>query len=331
MRTWSLLLLGMAVPAHADQIAAIVDGETIMMSEVDAAGGHAAYELAEELYNLRVQALYRILTDALLEREALELGTNAATVEQLEILDKAQPVTEGDIDAALAEQPGFDALDPRVRGRIAMYLHMVARSERKKVYMEGLFGKYGVRVALQAPPAPPPEAIHGPLAPALGPAGAPVTVVSFSDYQCPYCRRMLDTLVALHDRYPQTVQIVYRHYPLHDGAAALAEAALCAGDQDRFWDYHLALFEPDRIDASQALAIAAELKLDLEAFQACLVSGTHTEEVQGDFREGQRLQITGTPTNFVNGRRLRGAVPLPELAEAVEEALRRLEPTSANF
>ena len=331
MRTYIPLLLGLALPAQADEVAAIVDGQAILMSEVDAAGGPTAYELAEELYTTRVQALYRILTDELLAREAQELGTTAGTVEQLEITDKVEPVTEGAIDAFLAEQPGADALDPRVRGRIAMYLHMVARSERKKVYMEELFAKYGVQVALEAPPEPPPEEIHGPLAPALGPADAPVTVVSFSDYQCPYCRRMLDTLVALHEAYPQTVQIVYRHYPLHDGAAALAEASLCAGDQDRFWEFHLALFEPDRIDPSHALPIAEGLGLDLESFRSCLMSGTHTEQVQGDFREGQRLQITGTPTNFVNGRRLRGAVPLPELVDAVEEALTRLEPTATTF
>ena len=331
MRIHIPILLALTMPASADEVAAIIGNETILMSEVDAAGGPTAYELAEELYTTRVSALYRLLTDALFAREAEALGTNAATVEQLEILDKLAPVTESHIDDALALQPGLDALDPRVRGRIAMYLHMVARSERKKVYMEELFAKYDVRVALEAPPEPPPEEIYGPLAPALGPDDAPVTVVSFSDYQCPYCRRMLDTLVALHEAYPETVQVVYRHYPLHDGAAALAEAALCAGDQGRFWEFHLALFEPDRIDPSQAFAIAQDLGLDLEGFQACLVSGTHTEEVQGDFQEGQRLQITGTPTNFVNGRRLRGAVPLPELVEAVEEALERLHPTAVTF
>lgn len=331
MRTCIPFLLALALPASADEVAAIIGADTILMSEVDAAGGPTAHELAEELYTTRVGALYRILTDELLAREAEALGTTAGTVEQLEILDKVAPVTEADIDAFLADQPGVDALDPRVRGRIAMYLHMVARSERKRVFMEAMFVKYGVQVALEAPPEPPPEEIHGPLAPALGPADAPVTVVSFSDYQCPYCRRMLDTLVALHEAYPETVQVVYRHYPLHDGAAALAEAALCAGDQERFWDFHLALFEPDRIDPSQAFAIAADLGLDLDAFRACLVSGTHTEEVQGDFQEGQRLQITGTPTNFVNGRRLRGALPLPDLVDAVEEALTRLEPTPATF
>ena len=331
MRTCILLLLALTLPASADEIAAVIGNDTILMSEVDAAGSPSAYELAEELYTTRVGALYQLLTDELFGREADALGTNAATVEQLEILDKLAPVSEGDIDAALAAQPGVDALDPRVRGRIAMYLHMAARSQRKKVYMEELFAKYDVRVALEAPPEPPPEEIFGPLAPAIGPADAPVTVVSFSDYQCPYCRRMLDTLVALHEAYPETVQVVYRHYPLHDGAAALAEAALCAGDQDRFWEFHLELFEPDQIDPSQAFAIAEDLGLNIDDFQSCLVSGTHTEEVQGDFQEGQRLQITGTPTNFVNGRRLRGAVPLPELVDAVEEALERLDSAAVTF
>ena len=204
-------------------------------------------------------------------------------------------MSEAQIDEFVAQQPGLDATDARMRNRIALFLNMHARSERKKVWMEEMFERYGVQIALAAPPEPPLEEIYGPLAPALGRLDAPVTVVSFSDYQCPFCRRMLDTLVALHRAYPDTVQVVYRHYPLHDGAGALAEAALCAGDQGRFWDYHLELFAPEQIDPSQSFTIAERLGMDIEAFRSCLVSGMHTQQVQDDFAEGRRLQISGTP------------------------------------
>ena len=324
MRLLFLLTAALAtVPGHADEVAAFIGGETILISEVDAAGGPTLHELADELYTARVRALYDILTESLLEREAAARGTTAEAVEREEITSKAPPVSDRQVDDFIVAQPTLDGTDPRIRGRVSLFLNMQARSERKKVFMEEMFARHGVQIALTAPPDPPPEEIFGPLAPALGRPDAPVTVVSFSDYQCPFCRRMLDTLVALHDAYPDTVQIVYRHYPLHDGAGALAEAALCAGDQDRFWDFHLELFRPERIEPSQSFAIAEDLGLSLDAFRSCLVSGTHTRQVQDDFAEGQRLQITGTPTNFINGRRLRGAVPLPELIAAVEEALER--------
>ena len=260
----------------------------------------------------------------LLAREAEARGTTPEIIEREAIGDQVPPITERDVDSFLEQQPGLDANDSRVRGRVALFLNMQARSERKKVWMEAMFARHGVRVALQAPPEPPLEEIRGPLAPALGRPDAPVTIVSFSDYQCPFCRRMLDTLIDVHRAYPDTVQVVYRHYPLHEGAGPLAEAALCAGDQGRFWEYHLALFAPEQIDPAESYTIAERLGLDLPAFEACLVSGTHTRQVQDDFAEDQRLQITGTPTNFVNGKRLRGAVPLPELVEAVEAALARL-------
>ena len=329
MRQILLIALSLAIPAHADEVAAVIGTDTIMMSEVDAAGGPDVFELAEELYTMRVQALYQLLTDELLAREAAARGVSATDVELKEISDRVPSVSEAQIDEFVAQQPGLDATDPRMRNRIALFLNMQARSERKKVWMEEMFVRYGVQVALAAPPEPPLEEIDGPLAPALGRSDAPVTVVSFSDYQCPFCRRMLDTLVALHRAYPDTVQVVYRHYPLHDGAGALAEAALCAGDQGRFWDFHLELFAPEQIDPSQSFTIAEKLGMDLDAFRSCLLSGTHTQQVRDDFAEGQRLQISGTPTNFINGRRLRGAVPLPQLVEAVEEALGRLdEPTA---
>ena len=314
----------LAGPCHADEVAALIGNEPIMISEVDAAGGPSVHELAEELYTARVQSLYQLLTDALLAREAEARGTTPEIVEGEAIADQVPPVTERDVDEFLELQPELDANDTRVRGRVALFLNMQARSERKKVWMEEMFVRHGVRVALEAPPEPPLEEILGPLAPALGRPDAQVTIVSFSDYQCPFCRRMLDTLIAVHEAYPDTVQVVYRHYPLHEGAGPLAEAALCAGDQGRFWAYHLELFSPEQIDPSASYLIAERLGLDVDAFGVCLTSGRHTRQVQDDFAEGQRLQITGTPTNFVNGRRLRGAVALPQLVEAVEDALKRL-------
>lgn len=323
MRLSVWIALCLSAPVYADDVAALIGDDVILMSEVDAAGGPGVQELSEELYTARVRSLYQLLSDALLAREAAARGSTPQDVERVDITDRVAPVTERDVDTFFAEQPGLDAADPRTRARVSLFLNMQARSERKKAWMEAMFARHGVQVALEAPPEPPLEEIFGPLAPALGRPDAPVTVVSFSDYQCPFCRRFLDTLLELHTAFPDTVQVVYRHYPLHEGAGALAEAALCAGDQGRFWDYHLALFAPERIDPSRSFTIAEELHLDIEAFRACLVSGRHAQQVRDDFAEGQRLQITGTPTNFVNGRRLRGAVPLSELVDAVRDALDR--------
>ena len=169
MRLFFILTAAFAtVPGHAEEVAAFIGGEAILISEVDAAGGPTVHELADELYTARVRALYDILTESLLEREATARGTTAETVEREEITEQVASVSDRQVDDFIVGQPTLDGTDPRVRGRVALFLNMQARSERKKVFMEEMFARHGVQIALTAPPDPPPEEIFGPLAPALG-------------------------------------------------------------------------------------------------------------------------------------------------------------------
>jgi len=304
-----------------DAVVASVEGDAITIREVDDSGGRNIYEVSHELYKARVQALYSLLTDKLMAKEAAARGVSVAELKQSEVTAKTRQINAVDIDSFIAQQAGMEDGDPRVRKRVELFLRMQASSNQKKVFMQELFKKYDVQVALDAPPAPPPEEIFGVVPPALGNPDAPVTIVSFSDYQCTYCKQMSATLRQLHERYPDDVQIVYRHFPVHDGGHQLAEAALCAGDQDKFWDYHAALFDTPRVNATHVGGIADDLGLDRAKFDYCLQNKRHTAQVQDDIREGQRLQISGTPTHFINGVRVRGAAKLAALTAKVHEAL----------
>lgn len=311
-------------PAYADNppdVVATVEGRAISLQEVDTAGGRNVYDMAHELYKARVQALYGLLSNELFELEAGAQGISVETLRAQEITSKADKVTDADIATYLDQSSGLSRDNPRDFRRVELYLKVKANDDQKKRYLRALFAKYNVQVALDAPPPPPPEQILGDVPPTLGRDDAPIEVVSFSDYQCPYCRQMSDTLAQLYARYPDDIKIVYRHFPRQGDAQKLAEAALCAGDQGRFIDFHDALFDRPGVTSAQVADVVAALQLDQPAFEQCYHSLRFTTQVNEDIKEGQRLNIRGTPTNFVNGVRVPGAAKLPAMIAKVEAIL----------
>ncbi len=162
----------------------------------------------------------------------------------------------------------------------------------------------------------------------LGSADAPVTMVVFGDYQCPYCKQAADTSEKqVRDEYVATgkVKIVFRDYPLdniHPFARPAAEAAQCAGAQGKYWEYHDALYarqtELGKLDFT---ALAGELKLDTKAFGACVSANTFTDEVQKDQDAGVALGVDGTPATFINGTLIGGAYPYETYKKVIEKAL----------
>lgn len=166
--------------------------------------------------------------------------------------------------------------------------------------------------------------------PAKGKNNAPVTIVEFSDYQCSFCARFVtQTLPQLEKNYIDTgkVKFVYRDFPLnfHQYAQKAAEAAECADEQEKYWEYHDLLFEKQSEWSNAGLGkfkdYANQLGLDTQVFDQCLDSGEMTEEIQKDFQDGQSYGVSGTPAFFINGELLSGAQPYEKFQEAIESAL----------
>jgi protein-disulfide isomerase len=162
--------------------------------------------------------------------------------------------------------------------------------------------------------------------PVFGPADAPITIIEFSDYECPYCRSwQAEVLPRLIETYPDQVRLVYRDFPLtsiHPNAAPAAAAANCAQEQDAYWDFHDKLFSMELGLSDKAYQqYASDLGLDAEAFSDCLESGRYADEVQADLEYAAQLGVRSTPTFFINGIALVGAQPFELFQEVIDKEL----------
>ncbi|HTY53792.1 MAG TPA: thioredoxin domain-containing protein, partial [Candidatus Binataceae bacterium] len=159
-----------------------------------------------------------------------------------------------------------------------------------------------------------------------GPKDAPVTIVEFSDFQCPYCKRAEASLTEVRKEYGDKVRTVYRDYPLpiHDHAMKAAEAARCAEEQGKFWPYHDELFsDQSKEDDAGLKATAAKIGLNTKQFDDCLDKDKYAEQIKKDEAYGSTLGVHGTPAFFINGRFLDGAQPPQAFEEVINEELAR--------
>ncbi len=190
----------------------------------------------------------------------------------------------------------------------------------------------------EAGKAPPPQAPGAPEAqkvvtdlkidgaPALGPKNAPVTIVAFSDFQCPFCSRVVPTLHDIEKKYGAKVKIVFKHQPLpfHNNARVAAAASMAANDQGKFWEYHDKLFANQQaLDRPSLERYAEELKLDLGKFRSALDSNKFEQYITDDSNEGMRVGANGTPTFFINGRQVVGAQPMGAFESVIDEELKK--------
>jgi protein-disulfide isomerase len=162
--------------------------------------------------------------------------------------------------------------------------------------------------------------------PAKGPEGAPVTIVEFSDFQCPFCGKAKTTVDEVMKSYEGKVRLVFRQFPLsfHENAPKAAEAAACAADQNKFWEYHDKLFANQQaLKVDDLKKHAADLGLDAARFNECLDSGKKAELVKKDQDAGAKVGVTGTPAFFINGIALSGAVPAEEFKSIIDAELKK--------
>ncbi len=267
--------------------------------------------------------LARLLEDRLLQTEATRRGISREQLLETELQGKVKVPTDDDVKTFYeANRQRINQPLPQIDSQIRNYLKTQYYEAAKVELIEQLKKSYGVMVYLQ--PLRSNLDIEG--YPSKGPPDAPVVLVEFSDFQCPYCASLHATLEQVIARYSAQVRLIYRNFPLsqiHPNAEKAAEAGLCAADQGHFWEMHDLMFQSQSLLKEADLkSKAAQLNLDTAMFNSCLNSGQKAGKVQQDLYAGAKLGVAGTPALFVNGRFVSGAVPLADIVRIIDDELK---------
>ena len=269
-------------------------------------------------------ALNEMVSDGLLEAEAAARGITKDQLMDQEVNSKTTPVTDADIDAFYNENAGrIRQPKERVADQIRTYLE----NQQRQSLVDGLLSQLEAKTKVVKNLGPYRVDVANGDLPPKGSASAPVTIVEFSDFQCPYCSRVNPTVQQVMQEYGDKVKIYFRHFPLsfHENAQKAAEASLCANDQGKFWAMHDLMFaEQDKLTVDALKEKAARLELDTNKFNQCLDSGQHAGDVQTDMQAGVAAGVSGTPGFFINGRFVSGAQPFEAFKEIIDDELQRV-------
>lgn len=311
--------------SNPDEKVAEVAGKTITRKELEDSIRPQLQQLDFQRQQLLEQALNRLVEERLLEAEAEARKVAKEDLVKAEIADKTPAVTEGDVAAwfeANRARLGGRTLE-QIAGQIKGFLEQQRNQERREAYLADLRQKHQARVLLDVARVQVSDADS----PSKGPKQAPVTIIEFSDFECPFCSRVLPTLQEVLSTYGDQVRLVFRQFPLnsiHPKAQKAAEASLCAHEQGKFWEMHDVLFADQRkLDIADLKAKASALGLDQGKFDSCLDSGKYANQVARDLADGAAAGVTGTPAMFINGRFLSGAVPFADVARVIDDELLR--------
>ena len=278
-----------------------------------------------DLYDQRRGLLDELISRRLLEEEAKAKGKTLEQWFQTDYMNSVPDPAEDEAKAFYEEHKAqmpqgqsFADLLPRIKQAVKQ---QKLRDGMGKM-LEGLKEKHHVTVALEPPELPRIEVEAK--GPARGPAAAPVTIVEFSDFQCPFCGREFPVIEKLMKEYDGKVRLVFRHFPLdfHPFAEKAAEAGACAADQGKFWELHDKMFSnQQKLAVDDLKGYAKSVGIDSTKFDKCLDSGEKKPQVDDDQKAGAAAGVNGTPAFFINGRMLSGAQPFDKFKEVIDDEL----------
>jgi protein-disulfide isomerase len=307
------------VVAQSDVVVAEVSGRNLTANDLQQKENGKLLQARYQYYMAQRKALENLIDDQLLANAA---QAQSLTVDQLlekEVYKQVKDPTEEQL------QVTYEVIDTKesyeaVRPQVLEHIREGRRDKAKAAYIDGLRKQANITVLLM----PPETSVDIAGSDVRGPRDAEVMVVEFADYECPYCEKVNPYMQQLRKEYGDKVAIVFKDFPLpmHHKAQKAAEAARCAGEQGKFWQYHDVLFNSGgALGVPQLKEHARVLKLDGERFDQCLDNGEMAAVVKKDLEEGKGLGLTGTPSFFVNGHFFSGAVDYGLVKQMVEQQL----------
>jgi len=320
-----------AVPNNPDQVVAEIAGKAITLKDVDARWEEVdtaeRARLTQAMYQGRRDALDQLVGEALITNAAKAAGQTPAAFLAADSAKRLPPV--GDAEIAQFYEQNKERAQGRtlvqLRPEIKEYLETRREQQVRAMLVDELKAKNAATVKVMFEP-PRYTIATSDKDPLRGNPSAPVTIVEFSDYQCPYCARVTPTLARVREAYGDKVRIIYKDYPLpnHPQAQKAAEAARCAGEQKKYWEMHDAMFANQQaLQVPGLKQTARAIGLDGTAFDQCLDSGKWAPAVREAADLGEKMGVNSTPTLYVNGRPVVGAMPFENFKAIIDEELAR--------
>lgn len=311
-----------------DAVVARVGDITVTFAELEDAwrrnDASSRLRMLQDLYETRRRALELVVGERLIEREAAARGMTRDELLEAELPSRTLEVTDAEIERIY--ERNADRFDGRTLEEMRPEIHAAIERQRPMqalhAYTDELRLTADDVMILLAPPRQDIEVL--PEDPVRGRDDAPLELVEFSDFDCPYCKRATETVARLMEQFEGQIRFIYKDYPLpsHPNAFKAAEAGNCAHEQGRFWELHDTMFDSQgELDVESLKGYAEELGLDGGAFAECLDSGRHAATVDRDMQAGFLYGVSSTPTLFLNGRTILGAVPYETFVEIIREEL----------
>ena len=323
-----LLLATSSFSQTPETVLASVNNIEITQQQVDDSVTARIYPLQQQLYAIRRAALENLVIAKILEREAVARGVSIEELRR-QLTTGEVLVTPAQVEEAYRQNASFfAAMSPdEARERLRLDLENQERMKHYRAGLDALRKKWTVRMNF-APPRFVTELDDG-VSPVKGANKPAVTIVEFSDFECPYCKAVQRTLQRVLESYTGQVRIVFKHLPLegHRNSLPAARAAYCAGEQDRFWQFHDALFAAAELSPALLSQIAGELGLGVPKFQACVNSQQSLTGVVRDLETARLFGVESTPSFIVNGKVIKGALSFADFQKLIEPELKQ---TSTN-
>lgn len=307
-----------------DEALATLEGRTLMRSELTAEERVKLHEAELQLYKTKEAiAAQRYVAQ---KRADLEKSGSPREAAERELF-KSKAVTDAEVSAFLSDKADNPSLaqmpEAQRKNVVRSYLEMEARQKAANAYVAAAQKSGAITMAAERPEQPRLEVPHGDNV-VIGAKDARVTIVVFTDYQCPFCKRVEPTLKEALKKYEGKIKLVVRDFPLsfHPEAHPAALAATCAQNQGQFEAMKDGLFNhQESLSNDLYVRLARELKLDAAKFDACRKDPKTEWSVRQDIRDGETLGVNGTPALFINGRKAAGALNLDELSRLIDEEL----------
>jgi predicted DsbA family dithiol-disulfide isomerase len=323
---WANLLIFLfaasALGQTPDTVVASVNNIEITQKQVDDSIAARIYPLQQQLYAIRKAALDNLVTAKILESEAAARGVSIDELRRQLTVGEIN-VTRAQVEEAYKQNASFFAsMSPdEARERLRLDLENQARMKHYRAGLEALRKKWTINLSLPSPSLP--LELDDGLSPARGSGKPLVTIVEFSDFECPFCSAVQSTLRQIVQSYGRDVRLVFKHLPLegHRNSLPAARAAYCAAEQDRFWQFHDALFASKNLSPAVFTQIATELGLGLPKFQECLGSEQSRTAIVKDIETARLFRIESTPSFIVNGKLIQGALSFADFQKIIEQEL----------